>query len=402
MNPSALRVGRLALEVAYSESSTRLISDIELVHERPAFPGESLAETCTYLLILLQAQDTLPRVGVAAMSKQSRPGTLIGLASKCFAIIALLAVMSMSPTDAQVLALERSIELPGVAGRIDHLALDVEGARLFVAARAANSVEVVDLNASRRSSRLQDVREPQGLAWLPARRWLVVASGGAARVDAWSDGKRVAHAEGLEDADNIRFDADAGRLYVGYASGLAVLDAATLRIVDRIALVGHAEAFELSPTGREIYVNVPSAGVVAVVDRRSGKTIASWDTGDARGNFAMALDAVNHRLFVATRRPAKLLVFDTRAGRRISSLPLCGDADDLFLDRERRQLYAICGEGVVEVIAQREADNYEVLQRVPTAAGARTGLLAPSLEALYVALPARAGRLAQVQAYRLN
>ena len=42
-----------------------------------------------------------------------------------------------------------TIPLPGVEGRIDHMALDIAGQRLFVAALGNNTVEVVDLGARR-------------------------------------------------------------------------------------------------------------------------------------------------------------------------------------------------------------------------------------------------------------
>jgi len=183
---------------------------------------------------------------------------------------------------------------------------------------------------------------------------------------------------------------------------LAVLDAATLRLVRRIALRAHPEAFELSSTGPEVYVNVPGAAQVAVIDRGSGKTLAEWSLGEARRNFPMVLDEASHRLLVATRQPPMLLVFDTTTGRRTAEMALCADADDLFLERERRYVLAVCGEGVVEVLRQLDPDHYGVLQRVQTSPGARTGLFVPTLHTLFVAAPSRSGTAAQIQLYRVQ
>ena len=116
----------------------------------------------------------------------------------------------------------------------------------------------------------------------------------------------------------------------------------------------------------------------------------------------MALDEANQRLFIATRRPASLQVYDTASGRRVSELPLCGDADDLYFDGKRRQLYAICGAGELAVVSQRDADHYETAQRIPTAAGARTGLFVEGLDKLFVAAPARDGRPAEILVYRVR
>jgi hypothetical protein len=122
----------------------------------------------------------------------------------------------------------------------------------------------------------------------------------------------------------------------------------------------------------------------------------------ASGNFAMALDGSSHRLFVATRRPALLLTYDTESGKRVGELAICGNADDLFFDSRRRQLYAVCGEGRVEVIQQRDADHYAVIERVPTSSGARTGLFVPRLSTLFVAVPARAGATVEIRAYTIK
>ena len=56
----------------------------------------------------------------------------------------------------------QSIRLPDVGGRIDHMALDLEGSRLFVAALGNNTVEVIDLEADNRTEEIKNLREPPG------------------------------------------------------------------------------------------------------------------------------------------------------------------------------------------------------------------------------------------------
>lgn len=316
------------------------------------------------------------------------------------ALAAALAI-SATPGHAQLQA-SGAIELPGTAGRLDHLAIDVARGHLFVAALEANATEVIDINAGKRIARLDRQHEPQGLAYLATANRLLVANGASGTVEAFTDEKRVGAVDGLADADNLRLDTATGRLYVGYGSGLATVDPLTLRILERIALPGHPEAFELSTSTPAVYVNVPSAGQVVVLDRRNGKTTAAWDVAPASGNFPMALDEREHRLFVATRSPPTLQVYDVATGRRVVELPVSGDPDDLFFDAGRRQLYVVCGEGRIDVFRQRDANHYEATQRLPTSAGARTGLFVPSLETLFVAAPARGGRTAEILVFRVQ
>jgi DNA-binding beta-propeller fold protein YncE len=282
--------------------------------------------------------------------------------------------------------------------------IDLDGSRLFVAALSAGSVEVIDLRAGKRAARIQPLHEPQGVAYLAGVHRLFVANGAGGNVQAFNEAKApaVTGAEGLEDADNVRVDPAPGQLYVGYAHALAVLDPVTLRLIKRIELGGHPEAFELESAGARVFVNVPSAGQIAVVDRFSGKVTATWDLGGASRNFPMALDESKHRLFVATRQPALVLVYDTTTGKRTAELPICSDADDLFFDGQRQQLYAVCGEGVVDTVRQRDADHYELARRMQTSSGARTGLFVPRLSTLFVAVPSRSGSSAEIRAYKVE
>jgi hypothetical protein len=320
------------------------------------------------------------------------------------AFIAVFGLFLPGPVAAQSLALEQTVALPGVQGRLDHIDIDIEGNRLFVAALAADSAEVIDLKAGKRIRRLQHLHEPQGVAYFPASRRLFVANGSGGGVAAFEDGNAAAlvSAKDLDDADNMRVDLSADRLYVGYAHALAVLDPGTLHVVARVDLANHPEGFELEHKGNRIFVNVPRAGHIAVVDRSSGKVSATWPLQGASGNFAMALDEPNHRLFVAARQPATMLVYDTNTGRQTTALAICGDADDLFFDQQRRQLYAVCGEGVIAVIRQLDPDHYAVTERRETAAGARTGLFVPARSTLYVAVPARGQGQAEIRAYKVR
>jgi DNA-binding beta-propeller fold protein YncE len=302
------------------------------------------------------------------------------------------------------LELVQTIALPDVRGRIDHLDIDLEGGRLFVAALGNNTVDVVDLRTGRRSARIERLQEPQGVAYVPDAKRLFVANGESGRVDVFAGNALapVGHVDALADADNVRYESASGRLYVGYGSALAVLEAPTIQLVSRIKLSGHPESFQLESTGSRIFVNIPNAQQIAVVDRKQGNVVATWELGEMRANFPMALDEVKHRLFVATRRPAALLVYDTESGKRIANVPIGGDADDLFFDGERRQVYAVCGEGVITVVQQHDADRYVAIGQVPTAPGARTGLFVATQRTLYVAVPAQQSRHAEIRVYKVK
>ena len=310
---------------------------------------------------------------------------------------------AVQAADRLPLALVQSIPLADVRGRIDHLAIDTDGERLFVAALASDSVEVIDLHAGTRIARLTGLQEPQGLVYQREARRLFVATGRGGAVTAFTGSplQPAQRIDGLDDADNLRLETDR-RLYVGYGRALAILDAATLRRLGEVSLPAHPESFQLERAGSRIFVNVPNAGEISIVDRTTRRIVDSWRLDDAKANFPMALDERNDRLFVATRRPGALLVYDTRSGMRVARLSIAGDADDLFFDAARNRVYAICGDGEIEVVEQRDADRYERTATVPTARGARTGLYSPDRSELFVAVPARAATPAEIRIYRVQ
>ena len=319
-------------------------------------------------------------------------------------IAAALALLPMqTPTTAQTteaaaLQLEAKIPLGNVSGRIDHMAIDLMRQRLFVAELGNNSIGIVDLNSRRVIRNIEGLKEPQGVAYVPSMDTLYVANAGDGSVRLFIGPNHAAagQIDLQDDADNIRVDSAANRLFVGYGSGgLAVIDIATSRKVADIPLSVHPEGFQLDPGGQNIFVNVPKAQGIAVVNREAGRQTASWPMTIAGGNFPMALDHAAGHVLAAFRSPAKLGVFSKENGALIASPEICGDADDVFVDAKRRRVYVSCGEGFIDVL-DSQRDAYRRIARIPTVAGARTSLFVPELDRLMLAVRAYSGEPASV------
>jgi DNA-binding beta-propeller fold protein YncE len=297
---------------------------------------------------------------------------------------------------------EAKIPLGAVSGRIDHLAFDAAGQRLFVAERGNDSVDVVDLRQRQVVRRLSGLREPQGMGWHPATATLYVANAGDGSVRLYQ-GADLVPAGRLElgdDADNVRLDMWRDRIVVGYGKGaLAVIDPQSRRKIGDIALMGHPEGFQFDPTGARIFVNVPDAQQIAVVDVTADRETSSWDTGGARSNFPMAIDAEQRRVLVAFRSPRQLKVFSTDDGRQLASVDTCGDSDDVFVDLRRHRVYVTCGAGAIDIFAQ-SGTAYGRIARIPTASGARTSLFVPENDRFYLAVRATAKEPAAIWAFR--
>jgi YVTN family beta-propeller protein len=316
-------------------------------------------------------------------------------------IVGSTSAISGQPATGILLQLEAKILLGTVSGRIDHMAVDLERHRLFVAELGNNSVGVVDLNAQKVIHRISGLKEPQGVAYIKMNDTLYVATGGDGSVRIYR-GPNYSPAGRIDlgaDADNIRADLGADRILVGYGSGaISVVDLRDNTKTKTFALKAHPESFQLDAASGQLFVNLPNARTIAVLDANSGKEENVWPLRHG-GNFPMALDAERKRVLVAFRNPAKLAVFDWQIGGLINEVDICGDADDLFLDQKLNRLYVICGAGFIDVFATDDA-KYSRLKRIATVAGARTGLFVPEMGRLLVGVRSRFTEPAAIWVYR--
>src|SRR5437879_957227 len=305
----------------------------------------------------------------------------------------------------KTLKLKQTIPLPGVEGRIDHFALDASGERLFVCALGNNTVEVLDLRKGERIRSITGLGAPQGIVYIPELDRLFIANdkGGLCKIYDGKSFQTVGELNFKDDADNVRYDNAAKKIYVGFGSGgIAIVNAPDGKQIGSIKLSAHPEAFELEKNGKRIFVNVPNSRHVAVIDREKGEVVTTWKTDLAFGNFPMALDEANHRLFVGCRLPSKLVVLNTESGEVAAKIDISGDPDDLFYDAKRHRIYAICGAGKIDIIEQTDPNTYAASAKVNTADGARTGLFVPERDTLFVAVPHRGSQQAEIRCYQVN
>jgi DNA-binding beta-propeller fold protein YncE len=209
----------------------------------------------------------------------------------------------------------------------------------------------------------------------------------------------------------MRYDPSSKLVYVGYGEGsLGIINATSYNIVGDIPLNGHPESFQLedykqalSGHKQRIFINVPQSNSIEVVDDIQKHVVSkTWSITNAQNNFPMAVDETNHRLFVGTRDPPKLLVFDTNSGKVISVLDIANDADDIFYDAAKKRIYISCGEGFVNIFQRQDADHYNAIVSIPTAQGARTSLFVPELQRFYLAVPHVANQGSKILVYQVG
>ena len=300
------------------------------------------------------------------------------------------------------LRIVQAIPLPNVVGRIDHFSVDPKRRLVIGSALGNDTVEVINTFAGKVVQTIKGLNEPQGVLYVGDINKLFVANAGDGKVRVY-DGKTWALGATVDfgaNTDNLRYDAGAKRVYVGYGeeeAGIGVIDAATSKRLDDAAkLDAHPESFQLD--GSNIYVNVADKAKISVIDRKT-KKVTDWPLSDLKANFPMALDEADHRLFIGTRKPARLVAIDTTNGKIVANLLSAGDMDDLYYDSGRKRIYVLAGEGFISVFQQTDPDHYESMAKIPTTTGARTGVWYEKRDRLYLAVPGRANQGAELWVY---
>ena len=340
----------------------------------------------------LKEGDTIVTVGAYGLPKETKIKVMPSLSS-----------VSAAPTVSTTTWLQRvqTIPLPGVKGGFDLMAADVPGQRLFVCAQDNHTLEVIDLKAGRRVRSVPDFNEPKWAAYRPETNRLYVATAGDGKVTVLdAQTFEVIQAFQFKDrANNLRFDPATKEMFVGVGKtdgALGIIDTAAGRITGQIELASFPKQFELE--GNLIYVNVPEANHIAVVDRAKKAVIATWPVKEAKENVPMGFDRAQHRLFIGCD-PGKFVVFDTASGKSVASLDIPAGADGLSYDASRKLIYISCGAGSVEVIQQTDADHYQNAGRIPTVAGAGTSLFVPEFARLYVLVPQSDKQVAEIRVF---
>lgn len=299
--------------------------------------------------------------------------------------------------------LAHTIPLPHVKGGFDLMAVDLAGRRLFVNAEDNNTTEVIDLAAGRLVHTITGMHEPKWVVYRPELNKLYIANGdGAVRVLDARSFTPLRSIQFREKANNLRYDPKTCELFVGVGKtfgAIGIVDTRADSITTQIPLANFPKQFEVE--GDLIYVNVPEANHVAVVDRRKKAIVATWPIAAAKDNVPMGFDRASHRLFIGCG-PGKLAVLDSSTGKPVAEVDIAPESDGVHYDAKRRRVYISCGSGSIDVLRQVDADHYEFAGRVPTAKGAATSLFVPELDRLFLAVPQREGQTAEIRVYAVS
>ncbi|HET6143102.1 MAG TPA: YncE family protein [Candidatus Acidoferrales bacterium] len=333
--------------------------------------------------------------------------------NRFLALAILLGVQHAAAQTAAPLKLATKYEMPAtVKGRFDHLGIDLGGNRLFVVGEEAQQVLVFDLTTGK-YIRSISVDHPHAVLYREDLQHIYITDEGKGVVNIY-DGKTYTLLKAVAlkvDTDSIGYDPATHYLYVDNGGDNAHEAFTMLSVVDTTAGAKLAdikvdgdtlEAMSLEKAGDRLFLNNPAKNEVEVIDRKTNKIAAVWPVKLGKGNATTALDEPAHRLFVGCRSGV-VVVFDSQTGKELQAFPVGKGVDDLMFDPSSHRIYATSGgTGAINVYKETSPDQYQSLGNVPSAPGAKTGLLVPQLSRLFVAVPPRGTAHGEVYVYQVQ
>lgn len=328
------------------------------------------------------------------------------------ALAALLVAGSAVASDPPLKLIGRT-DVPNFEGDFDHFAADVKGNRLFLAGEEKGTLEVFDLASGAHVKTVEGLEEPHAILFMPEKNRLIVTNSGDGLTKVL-DAKTFAVVDALKltpGADVMAYDPSTREAWIvtGGKNASKKLPDTTVAVIDAASGKQKAElkfdtdfteAIAFEQKGSRAFINVSGKHYVAVVDKKTHKVLTTWPIKEGQNNAPIGLDEANKRLFVVTRKPFRFVVLDTDTGRTVASFDAPQRTNELVVDRANHRIY-LTGDDYISVIERKGADGYQEIARVPSDKGAKTAILVPEVNRLYVAVAGKGATKAGVLRYEV-
>jgi DNA-binding beta-propeller fold protein YncE len=300
----------------------------------------------------------------------------------------------------------------GVANHFDHLTPDLKNNRLFVVPEDNKTIEVYDIRTGKFVHSIKGIGVGHSVVWRPDIDRIFVTDGtdGDLKIFNGTTYDLIKSVKLLADSDATGYDPVTHYLYIADGGLDAKLNYTFLEIVntDTGEKVGQIkidsnrlEAMAVEQGGSRLFLNMTEKNSIGVIDRKKNVVAAVWPLTDCKVNASVAIDEKNHRLFAACR-DGHMNILDSDTGKFLQNLPISTGVDDMTFDPASQRVYVATGEGFVNVFKEIDADHYQAIGKIPTGPLGKTGLLVPSMNEYFVAVPPHGDKCAEVMVFKVQ
>jgi len=266
--------------------------------------------------------------------------------------------------------------------------------RLYVAHTGADRVDVIDCHTNTYLHALLDLPAVAGVLVDNDQDLLFSSDRGCARVSVFrcSDERLLGQVSVGPHPNGLAYDPVRRRLFAfnlgdppGESCTVSVVGLDEMAVLATIPLPGRPRWAVFDPATDRVYANVRAPAQIVVLDAARMRITRAFDV-PAAGPHGLALSG--DRLFCAADS-GELLALHRDTGALLGQVALAGEPDVIMHDPTLARLYVAVGEpGVVHALDER---RLEMLETVPTEAGAHTIGWNPDARTLYAFLPASEG-----------
>lgn len=261
--------------------------------------------------------------------------------------------------------------LIGGDGGWDYVFVDSGAHRAYIA--RATRFQVVDLESGKLAGEIPDTAGAHGVALVPGLG-IGFTSNGRENTSSVFDPKTLKVSEKIktgEGPDAIVYDPASGNVYTmnGHGKSASVIDPKTRKVVATITLSGKPETPVPDGKGR-MYINIEDKNSLAVVDTKTNKVVEDWPMAGCDEPSGLDMDLSDGVLFAACGNKVMAIV-DAKTGKLIATIPTGDGSDGLAFDPKAKVAVTSNGEGNMSFVGKRDG-KYVLLGNVPTKKGART------------------------------
>jgi YVTN family beta-propeller protein len=155
----------------------------------------------------------------------------------------------------------------------------------------------------------------------------------------------------------------------GRSNDLSVIDPLSGKVITSVSVGGKPEAAVTNGEGK-LYVNIEDRNEIAEINTKTFTVENHWSILPGEGPTGLAFDKKTKRLFAGCDK--LLIVVDAVSGKIIDKQTIGDGCDGVVLDNKNRMIFTSNGEGNITAVKEKSADEFSIVQTIPTKRGART------------------------------
>jgi len=278
---------------------------------------------------------------------------------------------SMVNVQAATYKVETKYQIGGTEGW-DYITVDSAARRLYVS--HGTSVNVLDADSGKAIGVIQDTPGVHGIA-IASNVDRGFTSNGKENKVSMFDAKTLTLIKKIDvgqKPDGIYFDKTTGRVFTNNhgSHDITAIDPDAGVVVGTVAVKGDGEG-AVSGNDGLVFVNLEDTSEVVAFDAKTLEVKHRFPIEGGEAPTGLAMDRKNNRLFVACHNQV-LVVMDATSGKAIAKLPTGKGTDAAGFDAKLGLIFVSNGDGTLNVIHEKSADQYESLETVTTQPSAKT------------------------------